>query len=107
MFQKTIPHFQKNLKRFLKVIDCMQQVQLKTWWDLRRRSEPVVIKDQIQYRSQSLLNLARGYFSGIQVSFKLEKFKHFLGRYNKTVVWLTVCQVSNLFGKGKPIMGSV
>ena len=25
-----------------------------------------VIKDQIQYRSQSLLNLARGYFSSIQ-----------------------------------------
>ena len=24
-----------------------------------------VIKDQIQYRSQSLLNLARGYFSGV------------------------------------------
>ena len=26
-----------------------------------------VIKDQIQYRSQSLLNLARGYFSVIDV----------------------------------------
>ena len=30
-----------------------------------------VIKDQIQYRSQSLLNLARGYFSsgGLSLSF--------------------------------------
>ena len=32
-----------------------------------------------------------------------EKFKSFLARNNKTV-WLTACQVSGLFGKGKPIL---
>ena len=29
-----------------------------------------VIKDQIQYRSQSLLNLARGYFSALLIGFR-------------------------------------
>ena len=61
----TIPQFQKALKRFLKVIDCTQQLKVrenvagseKALWAVK------VIKDQIQYRSQSLLNLARGYFS--------------------------------------------
>ena len=65
MFQKTIPHFQKDLKRFLKVIDCTQQLQvLENVMGFEKALGAVeVIKDQIQYRSQSLLNLARGYFS--------------------------------------------
>ena len=60
----TIPHFQKALKRFLKVIDCMLQSQVRE--NVVRFEKALgavkVIKDQIQYRSQSLLNLARGYF---------------------------------------------
>ena len=59
-----IPHFQKALKRFLKVIDCTQQ--LEVWENVvgfeKALGAVKVIKDQIQYRSQSLLNLARGYF---------------------------------------------
>ena len=57
----TIPHFQKALKRFLKVIDCTQQLQVRE--NLVEFEKALgaaeVIKDQIQYRSQSLLNLAR------------------------------------------------
>ena len=53
------------MKHFLNVIDCAQQLQVRE--DLvgfEKALEAVkVIKDQIQYRSQSLLSLARGYFS--------------------------------------------
>ena len=44
--------------------------------------------------------------SVIQIFLKLEKFKCFLGRNNKTVVWSTASSTSDLFGKGKPISGS-
>ena len=60
----TIPHFQKDLKCFLKAIDCMQQLQVREnvlGFEKVLRAVKV-IKDQIQYRSQSLLNLAHGYF---------------------------------------------
>ena len=62
----TIPHFQKSLKRFLKEIDCTQQLQgRENVVAFEKALEEVkVIKDQIQYRSQSLLNLARGCFRG-------------------------------------------
>ena len=53
----TIPHFQKALKCFLKVIDCTQVGFEKALGAVK------VIKDQIQYRSQSLLKLALGYFN--------------------------------------------
>ena len=61
----TIPHFQKALKHFLKVIDCAQQLQVReSVVGFKKALGAVkVIKDQIQYRSQSLLNLSRGYFS--------------------------------------------
>ena len=36
-------------------------------------------------------------------SCKLEKFKHFLGGNNKSVVWSTACPIFDLFGKGKLI----
>ena len=29
LYYSTIPHFQKDLKRFLKVIDCTQQLQVR------------------------------------------------------------------------------
>ena len=60
----TIPHFQKALKRFLKVIDCTQQLQVREDVVGFEKALGVVkvIKDQIQYRSQSLLNLACDYF---------------------------------------------
>ena len=63
----TIPHFQKALKRFLKVIDCTQQLQVRenVVGFEKALGAVKVIKDQIQYRSQSLLNLARGHFSFI------------------------------------------
>ena len=35
-----------------------------------------------------------------------EKFKHFQGGNNKTVVWSVACPISDLFGKGEPILGS-
>ena len=61
----SIPHFQKVLKRFLKVIDCTLQLQVsENVVGFEKALGAVkVIKDQTQYRSQSLLNLARGYFS--------------------------------------------
>ena len=63
MSHSTIPHFQKALKRFLKVIDCTQQLQVRVnVVGLEKALGTAVMKDQIQYRSQSLLNLARGYF---------------------------------------------
>ena len=60
----TIPHFQKALKRFLKVTDCTQQLQVRenVAGFEKALGAVKVITDQIQYRSQSLLNLARGYF---------------------------------------------
>ena len=68
MSQKTFRPFhifQKALKRFLKVIDCTQQLQVReNVVGFGRRSEQLkVIKVQIQYRSQSLLNLTRDCFS--------------------------------------------
>ena len=46
--------------------DCTQQLQVRE--NVMRLEKALgavkVIKDQIQYRSQSLLNLARGYFKG-------------------------------------------
>ena len=54
------------MKRFLKVIDCTQQLQVReNVMGCEKALGAVkleVIKDQIQYRSQSLLNLAGGYF---------------------------------------------
>ena len=62
----AIPHFQKALKCFLKLIECTQQLQVgENVVGFEEALGAVeVIKDKIQYRStQSLLNLARGYFS--------------------------------------------
>ena len=52
------------MKRILKVIDCKQQLQVQenVVGFEKALGAVKVIKDQIQYRSQSLLNLARGYF---------------------------------------------
>ena len=52
------------MKRFLKVIDYTQQLQVRENVVGFEKALGAVkmIKDQIQYRSQSLLNLARGYF---------------------------------------------
>ena len=68
MSQKTnrpFPHFEKALKCFLKVIDCTQQLQVRenVVGFEKALGALKVIKDQIQYRSQSLLNLARDYIS--------------------------------------------
>ena len=51
------------MKRFLKVIDCTQQLQVRenVVGFEKALGAVKVIKDQIQYRSQSLLNLVRGY----------------------------------------------
>ena len=53
------------MKRCSKVIDCTQQLQVReNVMGFEKALRAVeVIKDQIQYKSQSLLNLARGYFS--------------------------------------------
>ena len=61
MSQKTIRPFhifQKALKRFLKVIDCTQQLQVRenVVGFEKALGAVKVIKDQIQYKSQSLLN---------------------------------------------------
>ena len=60
--------FSNHLKCFLKVIDCMQQykVQKNVVGFEKGLGAFKVIKDQIQYRSQSLLNLAHGYFRILQ-----------------------------------------
>ena len=57
--------FKKALKRFLKVIGCTQQLRVRenVVGFGKALGAVKVIKDQIQYRSQSLLNLARDYFS--------------------------------------------
>ena len=49
----------------LKEIDCTQQLQVRenVVGFEKALGAVKVIKDQIQYRSQSLLNLARDYFS--------------------------------------------
>ena len=67
MSQKTIRPFhifQKALKRFLKVTDCTQQLQVRenVVGFEKALGAVKVIKDQIQCRSQSLLNLACDYF---------------------------------------------
>ena len=67
MSQKTIRPFdivQKALKRFLKVIYCTQRLQVRenAVGFEKALGAVKVIKDQIQYRSQSLLNLAHDYF---------------------------------------------
>ena len=53
--------FSKALKHFLKVIDCTQQLQVRENVVGFEKALGAVkmIKDQIQYRSQSLLNLTR------------------------------------------------
>ena len=66
MSQKTTRPFhifKKALKRFLKVIDCTQQLQVRenVVGFEKALGAVKVIKDQIQYRPQSLLNLARDY----------------------------------------------
>ena len=68
MSQKNIRPFhifKKIWNAFLKVIDCTQQLQVRenVVGFEKALGAVKVIKDQIQYRSQSLLNLARGYFS--------------------------------------------
>ena len=57
--------FSKALKRSLTVIDCTQQLQVReNVVEFEKALGAVkVIKSQIQYRSQSLLNLARSYFT--------------------------------------------
>ena len=74
MPQKTIRPFHifpKALKRFLKVIYCTQQLQVRenVVGFEKELGAVKVIKDQIQYRSQSLLNLARDYFNHIIARF--------------------------------------
>ena len=61
--------FRKAMKRFLKVTDCTQQLQVRenVVGFEKALGAVKVIKDQIQYRSQSLLNLARGYFNQFKV----------------------------------------
>ena len=51
-----MPHFQKALERCLKVFDCMQQLQVRenVVGFEKALGAVKVIKDQIQYRSQSL-----------------------------------------------------
>ena len=68
MSQKTIRPFhifQKPLKRFLKVIYCTQQLQVRENVVGFEKALGAVrmIKDQILYWSQILLNLARDYYS--------------------------------------------
>ena len=67
MSQKTIRPLldHSTQKRFLKVIDCTEQLHVRenvVGFEKAIRAVKVM-KDQIQYRSQSLLNLARDYFS--------------------------------------------
>ena len=60
----TNPHFQKALKRFLKLTARSNYRYEKNVVGLEKALRAVkVITDQIQHRSQSSLNLARGYFS--------------------------------------------
>ena len=78
MSQKTIRPFhifQKALKHFLKVIYCAQQLQVRenVVGFEKALGAVKVIKDQIQYRSQSLLNLARGNFRAIMKTKQLSR----------------------------------
>ena len=63
MSQKTIRPFH-IFKSFKTQIDCTQQLQKRenVVGFEKALGTVKVIKGQIQYRSQSLLNLARGYF---------------------------------------------
>ena len=56
----------KSFETLSEVIDCMQQLQVRenVVGFEKALGAVKVTKDQIQYRSQSLLNLARGYFKG-------------------------------------------
>ena len=72
MSHKTIRPFhifRKAMKHFLKVTDCTQQLQVRenVVGFEKALGAVKVIKDQIQYRSQSLLNLASGYFNQFKV----------------------------------------
>ena len=69
------------MKRFLKVTDCTQQLHVRenVVGSEKALGAVKVIKDQIQYRSQSLINSARGYFSRCKASLSL---KHILGGQN-------------------------
>ena len=65
--RRLIDHstFSESFETLLKVIDYTQQLQVReneVGFD-KALGVVKVIKDQIQYRSQSLLNLARDYFS--------------------------------------------
>ena len=76
MSQKTIRPFhifQKTLKRFLKVIYCTQQLQVRenVVGFEKALGAVKVIKDEIQYRSQSLLNLACDYYRQLEKSFEI------------------------------------
>ena len=78
MSQKTIRPFhifQKALKHFLNVIYCAQQLQARenVVGFEKALGAVKVIKDQIQYRSQSLLDLARGYFGAIMKTKQLSR----------------------------------
>ena len=73
MSQETIRPFhilKKALKRFLKVIDYTQQLKVRenVVGFEKALGAVEVIKDRIQYRSQSLFNLARGHFTLPNVS---------------------------------------
>ena len=62
------------MKRCLKVIDCTQQLQVReNVVEFEKALGAVkVIKDQIQYRSQSSLNLTRDYFFVLNVMTQIE-----------------------------------
>ena len=64
--RRLFDHFtiSKALKHFLKVIDRMQQLQVRgnVVGFEKVLGTVKMIKNHIQHRSQSLLNLARGYF---------------------------------------------
>ena len=67
----------------------------------------------IDYELNSLLGASHlvDYMS-VHVRFDLERYLliiskiNILGGNNKTVVWSAACPISDLFGKGQPILGS-
>ena len=73
------------MKRFLKVIDCTQQLQVRenVVGFEKALGAVKVIKDQIQYRSQSLLNLARDYFGNNLMRI----ISTYVGNTKKSEIW--------------------
>ena len=71
------------MKRFLKVIDCTQPLQVRenVVGFEKALGAVKVIKDHIQYRSQSLLNLARRYFR------RFVYFEHTVTYFDKIVMF--------------------